>query len=213
MPDDVNGGGQGGQGGNGSGGAGSQGGGDAGLKAAIKAALGEHLAPFSERFKRIEEAMGWGSAAQAAGPGAAGRPAGPAAAGGGSGGAATAQPDPAQQLQDLQLQVQRAAFAQAWPDSLLPERQDLAYKVLKADGRVVTRGGEHYVRLERNGQLVDVPLKQGLAEWAGTAEADVFSRPAPGGSGSQPARPVLTTTDNKVKAEQVLGQMFRSAQG
>ena len=57
-------------------------------------------------------------------------------------------------------------------------------KLLESEGKLITRDNQHYIRLDRNGIPTEVPLAQGLAEYAGSKEADAFVLPPAGGAGS-----------------------------
>lgn len=92
-------------------------------------------------------------------------------------------PETDRQLADLQRQVREAALVRHLPKNLNPERVGLLTKVLEAEGRLITRGDQHFIRLDRNGIPTEVPLAQGLAEYAGSKEADAFVLAPAAGSG------------------------------
>lgn len=104
---------------------------------------------------------------------------------------------------------QRLTEARAsMPANIHPERVGTALELLEARGRILSRDGKNYIQIERNGQLVDMPLREGLAEWAGTKDADPFVQAPPGGSGARPgANPGAGSPvkGQKVSVEDVLG--------
>ena len=112
-------------------------------------------------------------------------------------------------IQDMEAQLLRASYDRHLPENIHPDRAGLAYDVLMQRGKILQRDGASVIRLDRNGQTVDVPLAEGLKEWAGTKEADAFCQPNTGGSGAQGGLPETGTgAGQKVPAIQVLNDLF-----
>lgn len=110
----------------------------------------------------------------------------------------------AEEMAKIQAELRRMALEKHLPANVIPERVGTLVKVFEADGRLLTRDGAHMLRIERNGQLVDVPLADGLKEWAGTREADPFVRAATAGTGATPSQPAPGGSASPVSVDQVL---------
>lgn len=108
------------------------------------------------------------------------------------------------EMAKIQAELRRMAVEKNLPPNVIPERVGMMVKVLEADGRLLTRDGAHVLRVERNGQMVDVPLADGLKEYAGTREADPFVRAATAGTGATPSHAVSGGTATPVTVQQVL---------
>lgn len=119
--------------------------------------------------------------------------------------------DSNQRLQQLEREVRHAAVLRTLPPSVNRERAPQLLRVLEAEGRLLTRDGQHVLRVERNGALVDMPLEAGFTEWAGTKEADPWISAPPTGSGATPSNTTSRggTGAAKVTLDQVGGRIMQ----
>lgn len=126
--------------------------------------------------------------------------------------ASDAAKNQAAEMTKIQAELRRMAVEKNLPPNVIPERVGIMVKVLEADGRLLTRDGAHVLRVERNGQMVDVPLADGLKEYAGTREADPFVRAATAGTGAQPSHAAPGGTGSPVSVHQVLSAALAKIQ-